>query len=172
MVLMYSFSDLEPVCCSRSCSNCCFLICIQVSQEAGKVVWYSHLWKNCPQLVVIHTVKGFSIVSEAVVYVFLKFSCFLYDPMDVGNLFSGSSAFSKSSLYIWKFSVHMLLKTSLKDFDHYFVSVWDECNCVVVFTFFCIALLWDWNENWAFPVLFFPATAEFSKFAGILSAVL
>ena len=81
-------------------SNCCFLTCVQVSQEAGKVVWCSHLFKNFPQVVVIHTVKGFSIVSEAKLDVFLELSCFLYDPMDVGNLISGSSAFSKSSLNI------------------------------------------------------------------------
>ena len=83
-----------------SCSNCCFLTCIQISQEAGKVVWYSHLLKNFPQFAVIHTVKGFSIVSEAEVDAFLEFSWFFYDPMDIGNLISGSSAFSKSSLYI------------------------------------------------------------------------
>ena len=87
--------------------NCCFLICLQISQEAGKVVWYSHLFKNFPQYVVIHTVKGFSIVNEAEVGVFLEFSCFFYDPVDVGNLISGSSAFSKVSLYIWKFLVHI-----------------------------------------------------------------
>ena len=86
-------------------SNCCFLTCIQISQEAGKVVWYSHLFKNFPQLVVIHTIKGFSIVNEAEVDVFLEFPCFNYDPVDVGNLISGPSAFSKSNLYIWKFSV-------------------------------------------------------------------
>ena len=86
--------------------------------EAGKVIWYSHLFKKFPQFVVIHTVKGFSIVSEAEVAVFLEFSCFSYDPTDVGNLISGSSVFSKSSLNIWKFLVHVLLKTSLKDFEH------------------------------------------------------
>src|SRR5574337_1185973 len=90
---MYSFSDLEPVCCSMSGSNCCFLNCIQISQEAGKVVWYSHLLKNFSPSVVIHTVKSFSIVNEAEVNVFLEFSCFFYDPMDVGNLISGSSSF-------------------------------------------------------------------------------
>ena len=79
------------------------------------MVWYSHLFKNFPQFVVIHTVKGFSIVSEAEVDVFQEFSCFFYDPKNVGNLNSGSSAFSKSSLYIWKFSVHILLKPSWKD---------------------------------------------------------
>ena len=79
----------------------------------------------------IHRVKGLSIVSEAEVDVFLEFSCFLYDPTDVENLISGSSAFSKSSLNIWKFSVHILLKLDLKDFEHYFASMWNECKCVV-----------------------------------------
>ena len=116
--LTYSFPNLEPVHCSTSGSNCCFLTCVQISQEAGKVVSYSHVFKNFPQFVVIHTVKGFSIVNEAEIDVFLEFSCFSYDPMDVGNLISGSSAFYKSSLYIWKFSVHVLLKSSLKDFEH------------------------------------------------------
>ena len=82
------------------------------------MVWYSHLLKNFPQFVVIHTVKGFRVVSEAEVDVFLKFSCFFYDPTDSDILISGSSAFSKSSLYIWKFSVHILLKPNLKDFEH------------------------------------------------------
>ena len=91
------------------------------SQEAGKVVWYSHLLKNFPQFVVIHTVKGFSVVNEA--DVFLGFPCFFYDSTDVGSLISGSSAFSKPSLYIWKFSVHILLKSTLKDFEHYFGSM-------------------------------------------------
>ena len=151
--LTYSFSSFELVHRSMSSSNCCFLTCIQVSREAGKVVWYSHLLKNFPQFVVIHTVKGFSIVNEAEVDVFLEFSCFFYDPTDVGNLISGSSTFSKSSLYIWKLSVHILLKPSLKDFEHYLASLWNGYNCVVVWTFFGIALLWDWNENWPFPVL-------------------
>ena len=90
------------------------------SQERGKVVWYFHFLKNFPQFAVIYTVKGFSLVSEAELDVFLEFPCFFYDPTDVGNLISGSSAFSKSSLNIWKFSVHILLKPSLKDFEHYF----------------------------------------------------
>ena len=85
--------------------------------------------------------------------VFLEFSCFFYDPTDVGNLISGSPAFSKSSLYIWKFSVHVLLKPSSKDFEHDLASMWNEYNCAVVWAFFDIALLWDWNENWPFPVL-------------------
>ena len=98
--LMYSFPSFEPVGCSVSGSYCCFLICIQVSQEAVKVVWYSHLFKSFPQFVVIHTVKGFSVVNEAEVDVFPEFSCFLYDPVDVGNLMSDSFAFSKFSLFI------------------------------------------------------------------------
>ena len=98
--LIYSFSYLEPVCDSMSSSNCCFLTCIQISQEAGQVVLYSCLFKNFPQFIVIHTVKGFGIVNKAEVDVFLEFSCFFDDPMDVGNLISGSSAFSKSNLNI------------------------------------------------------------------------
>ena len=104
-----SFPNFEPVHSSMSSSNCCFLTCIQVSQ-AGKVVWYSRLLKNFPQFVVIHKVKGFSIINEAEVDAFLEFPCFFYDSTDVGNLISGSSAFSKSSLYIWKFLVYVLLK--------------------------------------------------------------
>ena len=103
----------------------------------------------------IHTVKGFNIVNEAEVNIFLEFSCIFYDPTEFGNLISGTSAFSKSSLNIWKFSVHVLLKTSLENFEHYFASMWDECNCVIVWTFFGIAFLWDWNENWPFPVELF-----------------
>ena len=87
-----------------SSSNCCFLTCIHISQEAGKVVWYSHLFKNFPQFVVIHTVKGFGIVNRAEVDVFLELTCFFYDPTGVGNLISGSYAFSKSNLNIWKFT--------------------------------------------------------------------
>ena len=134
---MYSFSNLEPVHCSMSDSNCCFLTCIQISQEASTVVWYSHLFKNFLRFVVIHTVKGFGIVGEAEVDVFLEFSCFFYDPTDVGNLISGSSAFSISSLYIWKFSVHVLMKPSLKNFEHYFASMWNEPSCAVDETFLC-----------------------------------
>ena len=141
--------SLEPIHCSIFSSNYCFLTHIQVSQEAGQVVWYSHLWKNFPEFVVIHTDKGCSVVNEA--DLFLKFSCFFYDPTDVGNLISDSSAFS--SLFIWKFLVWVLLKPGLENFEHHFASVWDECNCVVVWAFFDIALLWDWNENWPFPAL-------------------
>ena len=101
----------------------CFLTCIQISQEAGQVVWYSHLFKNFPQFVVIHTVKGFSVVNKAEVDVFLELSSIFYDPVDVGNLISGSSAFSKTSLNIRKFTVHILLKPGLVNFEYYFTSV-------------------------------------------------
>ena len=132
---------------------CCSLTCIQVSQEAGQVVWYSHLFQNFPQFIVIHTVKGFGMVNKAEVDDFLELSCFLYDSAYVGKLISCSSVFSKYSLNIWKFTVHILLKPGLENFEHYFTSVWDECNSVVVWTFFGVAFLWDWNENWPFPVV-------------------
>ena len=113
--------NLGTVCCSRSGSNSCFLTCIQISQEAGQVVLYSHLFTNFPLCCDLH--KGFSIVSKAEVNIFLEFSCFFDDPTDVGNLISGSSAFSKSSLYIWKFTVHVLLKHGLENFDHSVISM-------------------------------------------------
>ena len=134
-------------------SNCCFLICKEVSQEAGQVVWYSHLFQNFPQFIAIHTVKGFGIVNKAEIGVFLELSCFFNVPADIDNLISGSSAFSKTSLNIWKFVVHVLLKSVLENFEHYFTSMWDEFNCVVVWALFGIAFLRDWNENWPFPVL-------------------
>ena len=159
---MYSFLDLEPVSCSMSSSNCCFLIDIHISQEACQVVWYSHLLKNFPQFVVIHTVKGFGIVNKAEVEVFLELSCFFDDPVGVGNLTSGSSAFSKSSLNIWMFTVHVLLKPSLENFEHYFASMWDECNCAVVCSlalpFFGIGM--KLKLTFSSPV----ATAEFPTF--------
>ena len=120
---MYSFSYLEPVCCSMSSSNCCFLTCIQVSQEAGQVVWYFRLFQNFPLFIVIHTVKGFGIVNKAEIDVFLECSCFFDDSAEVGNLISGSSAFSKTSLNIWKFIAHVLLKPGLENFEHYFTSI-------------------------------------------------
>ena len=102
MYLMYSFSCLKPVWCSMSSSNCCFLTSIQVSQEAGQVVWYSHLFQNFPHFIVIHTVKGFGIVNKAEIDVFLELSCFFDDPADVGNLISGSSAFYtlRANIYV------------------------------------------------------------------------
>ena len=114
------------------------------------MIWYSCLLKNFPQLTVTHTVKGFGIVNKAEIDVFLEFSCFSDDPVDVGDLISGSSAFS---LNIWKFTVHVLLKPGLENFKHHFTSVWDECNYAVVWAFFGIAFLGDWNENWPFSVL-------------------
>ena len=120
--LIYSFPNLEQVRCSLSSSNYCFLNHIQVSQETGNVVC-SHFLKNFPWLVVIYTVKGFSIVNKAEVNVLLEFFCFFYDPMDLGNVISSSSTFSKSSLYILMFLVHLLLKLSLKDFERYFACI-------------------------------------------------
>ena len=134
--LIYSFPNVEPVHCSMPISNCCFLICIQISQEAGKMVWYFHLIKNFPQFVVIHTVKGFGIVNKADVFSGILLHCLW--SKDVGNLISDSSAFSKSSLNIWKFSVHILWKPSLENLELYFASMWDDC--VVVWTFVGIVL--------------------------------
>ena len=134
-----------------SSSNCCFLTSIQVSQEAGKVVWYFHFFKNFPQFVVIHSQKlSHSQWSRSRCFL-LEFLCSIYDPTNVGNLISGSSSFSKPSLYIWMFSVHILLKSSWKDFDHNLISMWNEHSCTIFWTYFDIALLW--NENWSFPVL-------------------
>ena len=113
----------------------------------------SVFFQNFPQFIVIHTVEGFGIVNKAERDVFLELSCFFDDPVDIGNLISGSFAFSKTSLNIWKFLVHVLLKPRLENFEHYFTSVWDECNCAVVLAFWGIAFLWDWNENGPFPVL-------------------
>ena len=132
---MYSFSYLEPVCCSMSSSNCCFLTCMQISQEAGlsgalvspslseisTVYCDPHsqrLWHG-----VIHTVKGFDIVNKAEIDIFLELSCFFHDSADVGNLISVSYAFSKTSLNIRAFTVHVLLKPGLENFEHYFTSM-------------------------------------------------
>ena len=156
-----------------SSSNCCFLTCIQISQEAGKEVWYSHLFQNFPQFTEIHTVKGFGLVNKLEINVFLELSCLFHDPADVGNLISGSSAFSKISLNIWKFTVHILLKPGLENFEHYFTSMWDECNCAWAWVCLsilrhCLSLGLEWKLTFSSPV----AAAEVSKFAGILSAAL
>ena len=111
---MYSFPNLETICCSMSSSNCYFLTCIQISQEAGKVLSYPRLFKNFPQFVVIHTVKGFGIINKAEVDFFWNSLAFSMIQWVVGNLISGSSAFSKSSLNIWKFLVHVLLNSGLE----------------------------------------------------------
>ena len=123
-ILLFLFATM-------SSSNCCFLTCTQVSQEAGQVVWYYHLFQNFPQFIMIYTVKGFGIANKAKV-VFMELSCFFDNPVDISNLISGSSAFSKTSSNIWKFTVHVLLKPGLENFEHYFTSVWDVCNCAVV----------------------------------------
>ena len=133
---MYSFSYLEPVCCSMSSSNCYFLTCIQISQEASQVVWYSHLFQNFPQFIVIHRVKGFGIVNQAEIDVFLELSCFFHDPADVGNLISGSSAFSKTSLNIREFPVQVLLNPGLENLEHYFTSM---CGSVSIL-WHCLSL--------------------------------
>ena len=96
------------------------------------MVWYSHLYESFPQFIMIHTVKGFSVVSETKVDVLLEFPCFLYDTVNVGNLISGSSAFSRPSLDVWKFLVHVMLKPSVQDFKHDLTSMGDECNCLMV----------------------------------------
>ena len=118
-------------------SNCCFLTCIQISQEAGKVAWYSHLLNNFPVCCDPH--KSFSTANKAETDVLLELSCFFNDPMDAGNLIFGSSAFSKTSLNIRKFTVHTLLKPDLENFELYFASMWDKCNCAVIWAFFGIA---------------------------------
>ena len=154
-----------------SSSNCCFLNCIQIFQEAGQVVWHSHFFKNFPQFFEIHTVKRFGLVNKTEADIFLELSWFFSDPVDIGNLISGSSEFSKSRLNIWKFTVHVLLKSGLENFEYHFTRVWDECNCAVVWTFIFFATFpseLEWKLTFSSPV----ATAEFSKFAGILSAAL
>ena len=161
---MYSFPNLESVChstssCSASWPPYTFLR-RQVRWSGIPISWrifYSLLWST--------TVKGFGVVNKAEVDVFLELSWFFYHPMDVGNLISDSSGFSKSILNIWKLTVHILLKPGLENFEHYFARVWDECICGEAWTFSGISFLWDWNEDW--PV----ATAEFSIFAGILRVV-
>ena len=166
---MYSFPYLEPVSCSISTSNYCFLTCIQITQEAGKVVWHSHLLKNFPQFVVIHTVKAFSIVNESEVDVFLEFCCFLDDPMDVGNLISGSSGFSKTSLDIWNFQFTCCWNLTWRVLSITFLAC--ETSAIVQqFEHFwhCLSLGLEWKVIFSSSV----ATAEFSKFAGILSAAL
>ena len=131
-------------------------------------------WSGIPisfrifQFVVIHTVKDFGIINKAEVDVFLELSCFFGDLMDVGNLISGSSAFSKSSLNIWKFIIHVLLKPGLENFEHYFARGWDECSYVVVWTLFLALHFFGIGMK---PDLF-QFCGKFSKFAGILSASL
>ena len=125
MVTIYSldsFPDLEPVCCCMFSSKCCFLTCIQISQETGKVVWYMHLFKDFLQFVEIHTIKGFTVVNEAG-RCFSGILLLFLGSKDVGNLISGSFAFSKSILNIWKLFVHILLQPSQEHFEHYFARI-------------------------------------------------
>ena len=132
-------------------SSCCFLTCIQISQEAGQVVWYSHLFKNFPEFIEIHTVKGFSVVSGADIYFSGILLLFLLSNRCY-NLIFGSSAFSKSSLNIWKFSVHLLLKPGLKDFEHYLASVLSDCNSTVVEHFLALPFFGIGMNTGLFPV--------------------
>ena len=147
---MYSFPNLEPVCYFMSFSKCCVLTCIQVSQETGEMIWYSHLFKNFLQFAVIHTARSF---YHSQWNRNRCFSVILYDPTNVGNLISGSSAFSKSILNIGKFLVQVLLNPSLENFENYFASEWDKCNSSIVSRLFGTAFIWDWNKNWHFAVL-------------------
>ena len=144
-----------------SSSSCYFLTCIQVFQEAGSLSEFFTV--HCDP----H--KGFGVVNKAEADVFLEFSYFLYEPTNVGNLISGSSAFAESTLYLWKFLGHALLNPSLKDFEYNLTSMWNEDSCLVAWTFFSTALLLGlgWKLIFSSPVI----TAEFSKFAGILTAV-
>ena len=144
--------NVEQVHCSMSVSNCCFLTCIKFSQKTGKVVWYSYLFKKFSTVCLVNTIKGFSTVNEAGIVVFLEFSSFFYDPTDVINLNSGSSAFSKSSFYIWMFSFDVLLKPHLENFEHYFLLC-EMSDCAVVWTFFALPFFGVWNENLPFLVL-------------------
>ena len=150
---MYSFPDLEPVCCSMSISNCCFLTCIQISQEAGQVVWYSHLFKNFPQFVAIHTVKGFGIVNKEEEMFFWNSLAFLMIQRMLAIWSLVPLPFLNTTWTSGSSWVQVLLKPGLENFEHYLARVWDEWNCAVVWAFFGIAFLWDWNENCPFPVL-------------------
>ena len=132
---LYSLLYCETVSCPMFGSKCSFLTHIQVSQKTGKGVWHSCISKNFPQFVVTHRVKDYSIVNEAEIddffFFFLESPCFLYDPMNVDNLIAGSSTSTSTYLYMWKFLVHVLLKLSLKDFEHNLDSMLNECNCTV-----------------------------------------
>ena len=145
--LLYSFLHLERISCSIQGSNCCFLTHILVSQKTDKMIWCSHLFKSFPQFVMIHTVKGFNIVNETKIDVFLKLPCFLYNLGNVGNLISSSSSFSKPTLDIRKFFICIMLKPGLQDFKHDLSSMGDECSCLMVSTFVGTTLLGNWDED-------------------------
>ena len=152
IALMYSFLNFELVHCSLSGSNCCFLTCIQISQEEVRWLGIPVSWRIFHSLL-WSTVKTCSLVNEAEVDIFLEFSCFFYDPTDVGNWslvpppFLNPAWTSENSWFMYS------LKPKLERFWAFLASMWNECNCAGGWTFFDIALLWDWNENWPFPVL-------------------
>ena len=153
-----------------SSSNCCFLTWIQISQEAGQAVLYSHLFQNFPQFIVIHTVKGFGIVNKAEIDTFLELSCFFNDPVDVGNLVSGSSAFSKpawTSGSSW-FTCNWSLAWKILSITLSYCVRWVQLCGSLSILWHCLSLGLEWKRTFSSPV----ATAEFSKFVGILSAAL
>ena len=152
-----------------SSSNCCFLTCIQISQEAGQVVWFSYLFQNLPQYIVIHIVKGFGIVNQAEIDVLLELSCFFHDPADFGNLISGSSAFSKTSLNIRNFGSR-IAEAWLGEFWAllYLCMRWVQLFGSFSILWHCPSLVLEWKLTFSSPV----TTAEFSKLAGMLSAAL
>ena len=166
---MYSFSYLEPVCCSMSSSNCCFLICIQISQEADQVVWYSHLFQNFPQFVVIHAVKGFGIVNKAEIDVFLEISCY---------------SVIQWMLAIWSLVPLPFLKPAWTSGSSWFMCYWSLAWRILNITLLACemsAVVWCFEHSLALPFLgigmktdLFQSCdhAEFSKFADILSAAL
>ena len=142
---MYSFPNMGPVCCSMSGSNSCFLTCIRFLRRQVRWSGIPISFRIFPACCDLHS-QRFSIVSEEV-DAFLEFPRFFYDPGDIGNLISGSSAFSKPSFYVCMLSVHVLLKPGLKDSEYYLATMWNEHNCVTVWSFFGIAFLWDWDET-------------------------
>ena len=168
---MYSFPCLEPVCCSMSILTVPSWLAYRFLRRQVRWsgipislrVFHSLLWSTQSKLLLY-------IVSKAEIYVFLELSCFFDDPTDIGNLILGSSAFSKFSLNIWKFTVHILLKPDLENFEHYFASLWDECKLCISLNILwhCLSLGLEWKLTFSSSV----ATAEFSKFAGILSVAL
>ena len=162
---MYSFPNFEQVHCFMSHSNCFFLTYIHVSPETGKVSWYSHLFKTIHSLLWCTPHCQWSRSRS-------YFETPLFSPWSNGCWQSDLLFlfYSKLNLYIWKLRVYILLMPSLKIFEHYFATMWNKKNCMAVWAFFGIALLWHWNENWPFPVLWL--LLSFQDFAGILSAAL
>ena len=148
---MYSFSYLEPVCPVLNVASWPAYRFLNRQVRCSGIPISFRIFHSLLQSTQSKALAY--IVNKAEIDVFQELSYFFDDPADVGNLISGSSAFSKISMNIWKFTVHVLMKPGLENFEHYFTSVWDESNCAVVWAFFGIAFLWDCNENWSFPVL-------------------